>query len=106
MIDEAVQVVGRLEDAAVFDAAPFTVAEPAFRNARLAAFGDALERGRRRAVFGVEPSIQRGIQRAVPPPTMIGVRNSWYSSTSPPRIACAARFEPPTPTSRSAAASY
>jgi hypothetical protein len=32
----------------------------------------------------------------VPPPTSTGTRNSWYSSTSPASIACAASAAPPT----------
>jgi hypothetical protein len=39
---------------------------------------------------------------AVPPPTTIGVRKRWHSSTSPALSACPARWAPPTVRSRSA----
>ncbi len=61
---EAVQVVGRLEDAAVADAAAFAVAQPAFGDAGFAGLLQTGVGGAADAVFGVEPGVERGVERA------------------------------------------
>ena len=60
---EAVQRVFGLEDAAVSDAAAFALAQPAFGHAADAGLAQLLEAGAARAVRGVEPLVERGVER-------------------------------------------